>query len=115
MRRCDKPVFEPYKCAATLRGEDAKGWIDTGIELRGFDPHIYLSFGAIETAATIIGWSSPDVVAGLDARIAELERELHDRDLQLREADKLVDAIDVFESAGFRARKKPGRPPAKAA
>jgi hypothetical protein len=57
----------------------------------------------------------PEDVADRDARIAELERELHDRDLQLREADKLVDAIDVFESAGFRARKKTGRPPSKAA
>jgi hypothetical protein len=112
VRRCDKPNFAPYKCAATLRGEDREGWIDTGIQLTGFDPHVYLSFAAVKTAAHLVGFADP---APLHDRIAELERENADLQLQLREADKLVDAIDVFESAGFRARKKPGRPPSKAA
>jgi hypothetical protein len=112
VRRCEKPVFEPYMCAATLRGEDRDGWIDTGLQLRGFDPHVYLSFAAVKTAARIVGFEDP---APLRDRIAELERELHDRDLKLREADRLIDAIDVFESQGFRARKKPGRPTTKAA
>jgi len=45
-------------------------------------------------------------VAGLEARVEELE-------LELAEADKRIEAIDVMESAGFTARKRPGRKPAK--
>jgi hypothetical protein len=105
-------MFPPHKCAATLRGEDREGWIDTGIELTGFDPHVYLSFAAIKTAARIVGFDDP---AERDARIAELERENMDLRTQLAEADAELNAIHILKARGYTSAKKPGRPPAKAA
>jgi hypothetical protein len=112
VRRCEKPVFEPYMCAATLRGEDRDGWIDTGLQLRGFDPHVYLSFAAVKTAALIVGWEDP---APLKDRIAELERENADLAEQLASADQELNAIHILKGRGYAAAKRPGRPPTKQA
>jgi hypothetical protein len=114
MRRVERPVFSPQICAVTLRGQD-DDWFDTGTDLRGIDPRVYVSGAGCRLAAQAIGWHAPEVVEERDGRIAALERELSELQLQLREADKVIDAIDVFESRGFTTRKKPGRPPSKAA
>lgn len=43
---------------------------------------------------------------------AELALELESKDIQIDNLQGRIDAVDVIESAGFRARKKPGRKPA---
>ncbi len=113
MRFVDGPGLEPHRCAVTFRGksEEQGRWIDTGMTLPGYDPHVYLSETAAGSIAAFAGWTSPDDREALDATVDQLLREKADLELQLREADRRLDAIDVFESAGFRARKKTGRPP----
>ena len=101
------------------RHRDPKGFIDTGINLPGIDPHIYLSYEGVKQAALIFGFVEGEVYAGLHEdlteRIHELETQLQDAQDELSRADGLIDAIDVLESANFRARHKPGRPKTKAA
>jgi hypothetical protein len=96
-----------------LRGpslEEGRPWVDTGIDLTGLDPRIYLSQTAVETAARLYHWSPPEEVAALREEIAELKVKLAAAEQQAEDLDGLFNAIDALESAGMRARKKPGRP-----
>lgn len=99
------------------RQKDPKGFVDTGNELVGFDPHIYLSYEGVKQAALIFGFVEGEVYASLHEdlteRIHELETRLQETEEQLAQADGYLDAIDVLESADFRARKKAGRPKQK--
>lgn len=114
MRFVDRPHLAPHVCAVTLRGatdESVKQWIETDVNLTGFEPHVYLSDIAVREAARLLGYGSPEDVASLNERIEDLERELSLTKDQLEDADRRLEAVDLLESAGFRARKKPGRPP----
>ncbi len=92
MQRVDRPVFKPSHCAAIpYIGQTAEGerWVDTGIEMPGFDNHVYLSETGIREAAQALGLVfvdddaySEDLTAlddarvqveALQARVAELE------------------------------------------
>lgn len=50
----------------------------------------------------------------VQAEVEALRAQLAEKDIELENANARIDAIDLFESAGFRARKKPGpRKPGK--
>jgi hypothetical protein len=101
------------------RQKDPNGFIDTGNELVGFDPHIYCSYEGVKQMALRMGFVEGDIhkqiVDDLEMRIALTGRELEETRDELARTDGLIDAIDTLESANFRARKKPGRPKAKEA
>jgi hypothetical protein len=103
--RCELP---PGHCIATMSDQDARGFVDTLLTPALVDPRVYLSVSYIEEVARKLGmeYEAEGKIAGLEARVEELE-------LELSEADKRIEAIDVMESAGFTARKRPGRKPAK--
>jgi hypothetical protein len=105
VERCEMP---PGHCIATMADQDPKGFVDTLLTPALVDPRVYLSVSWIEECARKLGMEYEDdrKAAALEARVEELE-------LELAEADKRIEAIDVMESAGFTARKRPGRKPAK--
>lgn len=106
-----KPELAPHTCAVLAIGPSMDDvWIDTGVNLTAVDPHVYISGRGATLIADTIGWTAPTVRDELDERIESLERENHDLELQLAEADKQLSAIDMLASAGFVARKKTGRP-----
>ena len=106
-----RPLFEPHHCSFTLRSEDPEGFFQ-GRNLTGPADVAYISASRVRTYAEALGYSAPDTHAAV---VAELEQErARTADLEQR-AEKLqaqLDAIDVLASAGFQARKKPGRPKA---
>ena len=116
MRWVAHAADRPHKCAVLpfIGNSNAKqGFIDTGTILNGWDPHVYVSVEAVQEMGRMIGWQPVhmgntsalhDKAAKLQVRVEALEAE--NAALQAK-----VDAIDVFESAGFTARRKPGRPP----
>lgn len=114
MRWVEAAAIRPNRCAVLpfIGNSNArKGFIDTGAELDGFDNHVYVSVEAAEEMARMLGWQSPQAVRDLQRELAaagELIGELQARALEMEQA---FGAIDVIESAGFRARKKPGRKP----
>jgi hypothetical protein len=101
------------------RQKDPKGFIDTGNDLLGIDPHVYLSYEGVRQAALRLGFVEGEehhsLREELTDRIHQLETDLADTQEQLAQADGYLEAIDVLESANFRARHKPGRPKTKAA
>jgi hypothetical protein len=86
-------------------------WLDTGSELHGpGDNHVYLSEIAVAEAARMFGWVPGGEVRARDRQIAELQAQRDELTAELAAARRRLEAIDVIESEGFRARKKPGRP-----
>lgn len=99
--RCEMP---PGHCIATMSHDDPKGFVDTLLTPALVDPRVYLSVSYIEEMARKLGMEYPPSQEQVD-EVLELKE-------QLKEAERQLQAIDVMESAGFVARKKPGRPKA---
>jgi hypothetical protein len=98
----------------TLGQTSRHRFVDTGQELLTSNVnapnHVYVSEPAVGEMAKLLGWTPPEEVAKLEDELAvatvELERVVGEAAaLRARFA-----AIDVLESEGFTARKKPGRP-----
>lgn len=87
-------------------------WLDCGsIGTGGFEEHVYINRQSLtEAAREFLGWHPPSAVKERDDRIRELREECEQLALELADMRKRFDAIDLIESEGFRARKKPGRP-----
>lgn len=115
MRWVPTAAVRPARCAAIpfIGGNDELGYIDTGSELDGFDNHVYISVRAVHEMANMIGRPTREQFQEVVESNIHFSQRL---DEVTRERDELLarfDAIDVIESADFRARKKTGRKPVK--
>lgn len=112
MRLVERAATRPMRCAVLpqIGQNHERGFIDTGSEMPGFDNHVYVSVVAAEQMARMVGW-----VPGRDLKAVEAERDEALADLaavreELASAERHLEAVDLLESRGFTARKKPGRP-----
>lgn len=112
MRRVDRAVIRPMHCALKpyIGQQHEKGFFDFGTEMPGFDNHVYCSVVAAEEMAADMGWLAPADAAGFEERIGGLQDELAGVRAELEQAQAHLDAVDQLVSAGYVARKKPGRP-----
>lgn len=106
VERLDQP---PHRCAFTLRDQDPEGFF-VGETLSGWDPKAAISASYARSLARELGYVHPDDHARLLAENDQLATELAEARTELAEMDAKFDAIDLLASAGFQARKKPGRP-----
>lgn len=108
------PPGSPACAIIPGRQKDDRGFIDTGRVLVGFDQPVRCSYEGVKQMALKFGFVEGEVHEALREeltdRIHELETQLADLEEENRHLDGYVDAIDVLESANFRARHKPGRP-----
>lgn len=115
MRWVQQATLPPHRCAVIpFKGNAStvKGFIDTGMDLPGWDPHVYVSVEAVEAMAKAVGWvPRSDLTAVVvqvkerDARIAELEE-------RVREAEKFRESAEyTLGQFGAKVQRKPGRPP----
>ncbi len=115
MVRVDRPGFEPFVCAVSLRGDDSEFFIDTGVDLRGLDPRVSVSAAGLRMLLQAADWPTPQDHAALRverdelaARVAELEAE-HDGLVEQ------VAAVTVLRAAGLDTKRPAGRPKSKPA
>ena len=107
--RVERPIFEPHRCVVLGKGDDPVGWVDCGnLATVKPDPRTYVSHGGVLTAARLFGYDIPALLTTA-SRVDDLLRELDECKADLADANAKLDAIDVIESADFRARRKPGR------
>ena len=104
------PTLSPAQCLLTRKG--GVPCVDLGNDF-DFDHQgrMYLAVSACRDLGRLVGLVDPegDLVKNLQAahdRITELEE-------QLESEARFREALDVIESADFRARKKAGKPAAK--
>lgn len=114
MRFVEQAAIRPSRCAVFphIPGNHRDGFIDSGSELlsSAHDNHVYVSVVAVREMARMIGWLDPDAKRDLENRVAVLERENHRLEDEVIQLNREFEAIDLLESAGYTARKKPGRP-----
>jgi hypothetical protein len=111
VRLVDRPVLRPSHCAVfPFRAEDPDGFVDTGSELPGFDNRVYVSAAAVREMAKLLGFPSPEEHSRVLGELERLRGEVERLEGEVREYDRRFEAIDVLESADFRARRRVGRP-----
>jgi hypothetical protein len=112
VRFADQASIRPHRCAVLpyMGNSNASGWIDTGSKL-DMD-HVYVSFEAVCEMAQMLGWVGPSVLREKEAQIASLRAVVEQRDAELAEADKLIQASRYsLESFGGKVKHKPGPRP----
>jgi NAD(P)-dependent dehydrogenase (short-subunit alcohol dehydrogenase family) len=106
----------PMHCAVvpTIGQTSGRRFIDTGYDMYvnsvNMPNRIYVSEPAVGEMARKFGWTSPDDAQALAARVTALEKAVAAAEREKEELEQRFGAIDVLASAGFVARKKPGRP-----
>lgn len=91
----------------------ARGYVDCGTELRGWDNHIYISVVAIEKLAQTVGLPTPSEVAGLGLELQEARERIAALEAENAGMSEQLDAVAVLKRYGTKAERKPGRPTKK--
>lgn len=109
MRWVQAAAMEPHRCAVVpfIGHTHERGFIDTGSTLE--HSRVYVSVVGAEQMAAMLDWQPPQVVAQLQELAAVQARRIEQLEAANGELQARFDAIDVLGSAGFTARRKPGR------
>lgn len=117
MRWVDQASIRPMRCAVLpyVGNGGGNAFIDTGMELDGFDNHVYISDVAAEAIAReMLGWVPPGELRGAQVEIERLNARVSELEDELAEADKFAESARyTLEKFGTQVRKKPGRPKKK--
>lgn len=105
MQRPSRCAVIPFLGTSNSHG---RGFIDTGQDLPGWDPHVYVSVQAVEEMAAMIGWQKPETVRHDEltttrATLEQVEAELADCRAQIA-------AIGTLKIAGAIETRPVGRP-----
>jgi hypothetical protein len=99
----------PYaKCAISGFGDGPL--VDFGVRMHAIDPNVCINVGVLRDAARFVGMVPAEDLEAAQYEANDLRMQVERLEAEAAEANRILDAIDTFESAGFRARKKPGRP-----
>lgn len=116
MRWVQQATMAPHRCAAVPfigNSNTRRGFIDTGMDLHGWDPHVYISVDAVEQMARMVGWEPVHVSRQQAQKAHELQERITELEAQLAEAERFREAAEyTLQSFGAKVHKKPGRKPA---
>lgn len=115
MRLVDRAEIRPMRCAVLpqLGHDHARGYVDTGAELNGFDNHVYISVIAIEKLAQTAGLPTPSEVTSLALELQEAREEIERLTVENTAQAEQLDAVAVLKRYGTKVERKPGRPRSK--
>lgn len=117
MRFVERAVVSPARCAVLPHlpegGNHARGFIDTGSEMlpSAREQHVYVSVVAVEEMAKLLKWHSPESVDAIERELEGYKHKVAALEDEVAELNRDFDAIEVLQSRGYTARKKPGRKP----
>jgi len=116
MRWTEKALMRPHQCVMIphLGDDHPDGYIASGNIMTFLDGEPHVSVVAVREMARLIGLPTAEVHEGVCAEVARLTAELEQERAARAEAEQAVAAVHVLKAAGFKAEKKPGRPPAGA-
>lgn len=102
MRVVSRPAFRPMHCAVLpYIGQTAEGerWIDSGSELLGIDPRVYVSATAVREMAALLGYPTPEEHAALVANVERAQEYSAELELEAVANDTLAEAIAIMRAA----------------
>lgn len=108
MRLVPHAARPPHRCAAIpfLSNSNARGFFDTGCDLPGWDPHVYLSIEAVEQMAQMLGWAPTKANAGVVRQLDEAKKELQESQERVAELEGQLAAVATLQHAGFKTTKR---------
>jgi hypothetical protein len=118
VRFVDSCRLKPQKCVVLpqVGGSHQEGYIDSGMEIPGWDNHAYVSVVAVREMVKFLGWPTPDEHLALKAELEQAREELAKaRDREATIAKLEADVEWSLRYFGGRLQKKPGRPAKQAA
>jgi len=107
MRLVPHAAQRPHRCAVIpfLSNHNSRGFFDTGMDLPGWDPHVYVSVEAVEQMATMLGWAPKEANEVALRKVDNLNAQIADRDDQIKVLREQLDAVETLRNAGFKERK----------
>lgn len=100
MRWVRTPAIRPHRCAAIpFITNDQKGFIDTGYDLMGWDPHVYVSVTGVEQMARMIGWIPGGAVLQHEEDKKTLQSELQAARDEISQLRAQLDATEIVRQA----------------
>lgn len=111
MRWVPHAAIRPHRCAAIPfigNSNTRGGFIDTGQDLPGWDPHVYVSVEAVKEMARMIGWAPADT--GQRQRLENLRGQLAEAEAETALLREQLAAVRVLKNSGFAQANPPGRP-----
>jgi len=95
------------------KAADPLGFVTTGCVLGGWDPEVIVSVTGVRELMRACEFPSPEAHQELKEERDVLSARVEQLEAECEEYARAFDAIDALESKGLRARRKPGRKPAK--
>lgn len=114
MRLVPHAAIRPHRCAVIPfigNSNTKRGFFDTGVDLPGWDPHVYVSVEAVEQMASQVGWQPNQIAAGYARQVKDRDQQIGTLEARIAELEQQVSAVQVLKAAGYTAARKPGRPP----
>ena len=111
MRIVQTPTHQPAHCFVTGKSKHEEGFVDFGAPVPGIDPYPVITVGVAKQVGQLVGMVDPQEVEALKAQLEGVRAALQSAQDELDELRLRQEAIDTLESAGFRARHKPGPRP----
>ena len=112
MRLIEEVVTRPNHCVVMphMGAHHERGYVDTGAICYGVDPHIVISVIAAEEIGAVIGMVPREDHTQLQAEAEQLRLQVAELQEKLDGEEAFRRAVDVIESADYRARRRQGRP-----
>lgn len=107
MRFVPHAAIRPHHCAAFPSVRNAttrKGFIDTGVDLRDPDSHVYISVEAVEVMARMIGWAPQHVNQAAQRKQVRAEEESKRKDEEIAVLQRQLEAVETLRNAGFKEK-----------
>jgi len=113
-----QPPMHPHRCGVlpqlvNVAVDPNTRYVDTDIDhdiLGGLRERLYVSETAVKEMARVLGHPTNAEHIRVLAENEALKTEIADLREEMKEYDRRFQAIDILESADFRARRKVGRP-----
>lgn len=111
-----QPPLYPNGCGVLpfphINSDPNMRYVDTGVDFiqGGQIERLYVSEPAVKEMSRVLGHPTNSEHTRVVAENLALKSRLEDLEEEMKEYDRRFEAIDVLESADFRARRKVGRP-----
>lgn len=113
MRIMPHAALPPHRCAVIpfVGNHNSRGFFDTGMELPGWDPHVYVSVEAVEEMARMLGWAPQHVNQTALVKQKRAEEELKEKNAEIVALKEQLEAVQTLQRAGFTsaASRRPSR------
>lgn len=91
------PALRPQRCAV-FPHISASMWIDTGIDIQGYDPHVYISDVAAKELGKMVGMVAEQKLTLAKRELSEAKDEISRLKNKVEELERFKDAVQLIKA-----------------